>query len=323
MRAVLCHRFCSVADLQIEEAADPQPGPGEVAIDVRAVGINFFDGLQIAGKYQRKPPFPFSPGAEIAGVVSVGHGALVRGTRVLAFLGYGGLAEKVVADAWRVAPIPDEMAFATAAAFPVVYLTSLHALRDRGQLRAGESLLVLGAAGGVGLAAVEIGKAMGARVIAAASTPEKLALCRAHGADDTINYASEDLRERLKQITQGRGVDVVYDPVGDRFTEPCVRSLAPGGRLLVIGFAAGEIPKLPLNLLLLKQAAAVGVMLGGFAEADPEANAAHLRQLFAWYREGRVVPHLSRSFGLEQFREAIDLVMNRGALGKVVVTIGP
>lgn len=323
MRAVLCHRFCSVADLQIEEAADPQPGPGEVAIDVRAVGINFFDGLQIAGKYQRKPPFPFSPGAEIAGVVSVGHGALVRGTRVLAFLGYGGLAEKVVADAWRVAPIPDEMAFATAAAFPVVYLTSLHALRDRGQLRAGESLLVLGAAGGVGLAAVEIGKAMGARVIAAASTPEKLALCRAHGADDTINYASEDLRERLKQITQGRGVDVVYDPVGDRFTEPCVRSLAPGGRLLVIGFAAGEIPKLPLNLLLLKQAAAVGVMWGGFAEADPEANAAHLRQLFAWYREGRVVPHLSRSFGLEQFREAIDLVMNRGALGKVVVTIGP
>ncbi len=322
MKAVLCHRFGSVADLQIEEAADPQPGPGQIEIDVRAVGINFFDGLQIAGKYQRKPPFPFSPGAEIAGVVSAGHGGLVRGTRVLAFLGYGGLAEKVVADAWRVAPIPDEMDFTTAAAFPVVYLTSLHALRDRGQLRAGESLLVLGAAGGVGLAAVEIGKAMGARVIAAASTPEKLALCRAHGADDTINYASEDLRERLKQITQGRGVDVVYDPVGDRFTEPCVRSLAPGGRLLIIGFAAGEIPKLPLNLLLLKQAAAVGVMWGGFAEADPEANAAHLRQLFAWYREGRVVPHLSRSFDLAEFRDAIDLVMNRGALGKVVVTIG-
>jgi NADPH2:quinone reductase len=340
MRAMRCHAFGPLSNLSLEEVPAPLAGPGQVLLDVHACGINFFDGLMVAGKYQFKPAFPFAPGAEVAGVVravgpaapaagggaergaaSAGTPALRPGMRVLAFLGHGGLAEQVAVDAWRVAPVPDSMDFGTAAALPITYLTSIHALADRAQLRAGETLLVLGAAGGVGLAAVELGKLMGARVIAAASSARKLALCREHGADETIDYATEDLRERLKALTRGRGVDVVYDPVGDRYTEPCVRSLAPGGRLLVVGFAAGEIPRLPLNLLLLKSAAAVGVFWGAFAESQRAANAAHLARLLAWCAEGRLRPHLHGMFPFERAREAIELVMNRGALGKVVVSV--
>ena len=325
MRALLCRAFGPPSQLELEEVAAPSPGPGQVLLRVRACGINFFDGLQVAGQYQIKPPFPFAPGAEVAGVVEAcdegvsAERGLRPGTRVLAFIRHGGLAEELVTDAWRVVAIPDAMDDATAAAFPIVYSTSFHALKDRARLRAGETLLVLGAAGGVGLTAVELGTIMGARVIAAASTQEKLALCRSRGAVALIDYATEDLRARLKEITGGRGVDVVFDPVGDRYTEPCVRSLAPDGRLLVVGFAGGAIPKLPLNLLLLKQASAVGVFWGEFAVTSRDENAANLAQLLAWYREGRLKPHVSATFPLEQGRAAIELVMNRGALGKVVV----
>jgi len=327
MRALFCRTFGPPSTLRLEDVPPPTPGPGQVLLDVQACGINFFDCLQVAGKYQIKPPFPFAPGAEVSGIVrALGEGVdeagrLRPGTRVLAFVRYGGLVEQLVTEAWRVVPIPDSMDDTTAAAFPIVYLTSYHALKDRGQLRAGETLLVLGAAGGVGLTAVELGAVMGAHVIAAASTPEKLALCRSRGASDLIDYRTEDLRDRIKQITAGRGLDVVYDPVGDRYTEPCVRSLAPGGRLLVVGFAAGEIPRLPLNLLLLKQAAAVGVFWGEFATTHREENAANLAQLLAWYEAGKLRPHVSATFPLEQGREAIELVMNRGALGKVVVAV--
>jgi NADPH:quinone reductase len=299
MKAVLCHAFGPLSSLAVEEVPPPRAGPGQVVIAVHACGINFFDGLMVEGKYQIKPPFPFAPGAEICGLVkSVGAGVsgLAPGARVLAFTGHGGLAEQVA-----------------------VYATSYHALKDRAQLRAGETLLVLGAAGGVGLTAVELGKLMGARVIAAASTADKLSLCRQYGADELVNYASEDLRERLKSLTGGRGVDVVYDPVGGPFTEPAVRSLAMDGRFLVIGFAAGEIPRLPMNLLLLKSAAAVGVFWGAFAQARPADNAANLRQLLAWYEAGRLHPHLSGSYALERFREAIETVVQRRAKGKVVV----
>lgn len=327
MRAFVCRAFGPPSSLRMEEVAAPVAGPGQVLIAVHACGVNFFDGLQVAGQYQIKPPFPFSPGAEVAGVVkAVGEQigaerALHVGARVLAFVRWGGLAEELVVDAWRVVPIPDAMDDVTAAAFPIVYLTSYHALKDRGLLRAGETLLVLGAAGGVGLTAVELGKLLGARVIAAASTPEKLALCQSRGADALIDYAKDDLRARIRELTDNRGLDLVYDAVGDRYTEPCVRSLAPGGRLLVVGFAAGEIPKLPLNLLLLKQAAAVGVFWGEFAATRPAENAANLSQLLAWFNEGKLEPHVGATFPFEQGREAIELVMNRGAKGKVVVRV--
>lgn len=327
MRALLCRAFGPLSHLHLEDVPAPTLTPGQVLIDVHACGINFFDGLQVAGQYQIKPPFPFAPGAEVSGVIrAVGDGVDARsglrpGVRVLAFIRYGGLVEQLATEAWRVVPIPDAMDDATAAAFPIVYSTSYHALHDRAHLGVGETLLVLGAAGGVGLTAVELGSIMGARVLAAASTSEKLELCRSRGADEVIDYATDDLRTRIKAITNGRGVDVVYDPVGDRYTEPCVRSLAPGGRLLVVGFAAGAIPKLPLNLLLLKQAAAVGVFWGEFAATRQNENAANLAQLLAWYGEGRLRPHLSARFPFEKGREAIELVMNRGAKGKVVVLV--
>jgi NADPH:quinone reductase len=323
MKAVLCKAFGPADSLVLEEVPSPTPGPDEVLITVHACGVNFFDGLMIEGKYQSKPPFPFSPGAEVSGVVkSVGDGVatLRPGMRVLAFTGHGGYAERVVARATQTFPIPDEMDDATAAAFPIVYATSLHALHDRGQLRPGETLLVLGAAGGVGLTAVELGKLIGARVIAAASTDDKLEICRQYGADELINYAKQDLRERLKQLTAGHGVDVVCDPVGGAFAEPAIRSLARNGRYLVIGFAAGEIPRIPLNLLLLKSAAAVGVFWGAFAQAEPARNTANVVQLLGWYRQGRLRPHLAGTHALENFSDAVALVMNRKVKGKVVLT---
>src|SRR5690242_17761892 len=255
MKAVLCKQFGPPESLVVEELPSPKPGAGEVVVSVKAASLNFPDVLIIQNKYQFKPPLPFSPGSELAGVVKE-VGADVRdvrsGDRVMAFTTYGAFAEEVKTEAARLLPLPQAMDFVTGAAFVLTYATSDHALRDRGALQVGETLLVLGAAGGVGLAAVEIGKALGARVIACASSAEKLEVCRSHGADATINYAAEDLRERVKALSDGRGVDVVYDPVGGAYSEPAFRSLGWRGRHLVVGFAAGEIPKLPLNLPLLK-----------------------------------------------------------------------
>src|SRR5918999_2321079 len=289
MKAVLCKQFGPPDSLVVEELASPRAGPGEVVVAVKAASVNFPDVLIIQNKYQFKPPLPFSPGSELAGVVKE-LGAGVQGFRpgdkVMAFTTYGAFAEEVKTEATRLVPIPAGMDYTQAAAFLLTYGTSDHALRDRGKLAAGETLLVLGAAGGVGLAAIEIGKALGARVIACASTEEKLAVCREHGADAGINYASEDLRERIKALSDGRGVDVVYDAVGGPYTEPAFRSLAWRGRHLVVGFAAGEIPKLPLNLALLKGAALVGVFWGDFARREPREFAESVAQLARWYREG-------------------------------------
>jgi NADPH2:quinone reductase len=287
--------------------------------------VNFPDVLMIQDKYQFKPALPFSPGGEVAGIVkALGEGVsnVKVGDRVCVSTGNGGMAEEVKTEATRLLPLPGKMDFVTGAAFVLTYGTSDHALRDRGALKAGESLLVLGAAGGVGLAAIEIGKALGARVIACASSDAKLAVCRQHGADDTINYASEDLRERIKALTDGRGIDVVYDAVGGSYTEPAFRSLAWRGRLLVVGFAAGDIPKLPLNLPLLKGASVAGVFWGDFARREPKEFAASMKQLGRWYAEGRLRPHVSQTLPLEKAADAIKLLASRQAKGKVVVTMG-
>jgi NADPH:quinone reductase len=324
MKAVLARSFAPPEQLSLEELPELHAGPGEVVIAVKACGVNFLDGLLVQGKYQLKPPLPFSPGAEVAGIVTergAGVSAPAEGERVLASIGYGGYAEQVSAEATRVMPLPAGMDFVTGAAFPITYATSHHALKDRAHLRPGETLLVLGAAGGVGLTAVEIGKILGARVIACASSEEKLALCRQYGADAFINYKSGDLREQVRELTQGRGVDVVYDPVGGAYAEPAVRSLAFNGRYLVIGFASGEIPKLPLNLLLLKVASVIGVFWGAFAKAQPQKNAENFAELFGWYGEGRLRPHVSGTFPLTAYREALDAVMGRRVLGKVVLVM--
>jgi NADPH2:quinone reductase len=272
MKAVLCKRHGPPESLVVEEVPSPEPGPGEAVVSVRVASLNFPDVLIIQDKYQVKPPLPFSPGSEAAGVVkSVGEGVtnVKPGDRVMALSTYGAFAEEVKTSAARLIPIPDGMDDEHAAAFGLTYFTSDHALRDRGDLKAGETLLVLGAAGGVGLAAIEIAKAIGATVIACASSGEKLAVCREHGADDGINYASEDLRDRIKALTGGKGPDVIYDAVGGAYTEPALRSIAWRGRLLVVGFAAGEIPKIPLNLTLLKGCAIVGVYWGEFTRREP------------------------------------------------------
>ncbi|HYX64632.1 MAG TPA: NADPH:quinone oxidoreductase family protein [Burkholderiales bacterium] len=326
MKAVVCKQFGPPESLVVEELASPSPGPGEVVVAVKAASVNFPDVLIIQNKYQFKPPLPFSPGSELAGVVKE-VGAEVRdfrpGDRVMAFTTYGAFAEEVKTEATRLIPLPKPMDFVTGAAFLLTYGTSDHALRDRGALQPGETLLVLGAAGGVGLAAIEIGKALGARVVACASSEEKLAVCRSHGADATINYAGEDLRERIKALTDGRGVDVVYDAVGGAYSEPAFRSLAWRGRHLVVGFAAGEIPRLPLNLPLLKGAALVGVFWGDFARREPRAFAQSIAQLGRWYAEGKLRPHISQTLPLDEAARAIRLLASRQAKGKVVVTVSP
>jgi NADPH:quinone reductase len=325
MKAVLCKQFGPPDSLVVEELASPRAGPGEAVVSVKAASVNFPDVLIIQNKYQFKPPLPFSPGSELAGVVKeVGAGVqgLRPGDRVMAFTTYGAFAEEVKTEASRLIPLPEKMDFVTGAAFVLTYATTDHALRDRGALAAGETLLVLGAAGGVGLAAVEIGKVLGARVIACASSEEKLAVCREHGADATINYASEDLRERVKALTEGRGVNVIYDAVGGPYTEPAFRSIAWRGRHLVIGFAAGEIPKLPLNLALLKGAAVVGVFWGDFARREPARFADSIAQLTKWYGEGRLKPHVSQTFPLEKAPQALKLMAARQAKGKLVLTVG-
>ncbi len=324
MRAVLCKAYGPPESLVVEDVASPTPGPGELVVAVKAAGVNFPDVLIIQNKYQVKPPLPFSPGSELAGVVKqVGDGVtrVKAGDRVMAITGYGAFAEEVKTDARRVLPIPDGMDFVSAAAFGLTYATSDHALRDRAALKLGETVLVLGAAGGVGLAAIDIAKALGARVIACASSDDKLAVCRQHGADEAINYATEDLRDRIKALTDGRGADVVYDPVGGPYTEPALRSIAWRGRLLVVGFAAGEIPKIPLNLTLLKGCSIVGVYWGDFARREPERFADAMRQLGRWFAEGKLKPHVSRTFPLERAADALTLMANRQVKGKVVLTV--
>ncbi|HEJ3685713.1 TPA: NADPH:quinone oxidoreductase family protein [Pseudomonas aeruginosa] len=324
MKAVLCKAFGPASSLVLEEIASPSPAKNEILLDVHAAGVNFPDTLIIEGKYQFKPPFPFSPGGEAAGVVAaVGEKvAHVRpGDRVMALTGWGSFAEQVKVPGYNVMPIPEGMDFASAAAFGMTYGTSMHALKQRANLQPGETLLVLGASGGVGLAAVEIGKAMGARVIAAASTPDKLAVAKAAGADELINYSEGSLRKQLKALTGGQGVDVIYDPVGGELFEEAFRSIAWNGRMLVVGFASGSIPSLPANLTLLKGASLVGVFWGSFAQRQPQDNADNFRQLFAWHAEGKLKPLVSQRFPLERAGDAIDALGQRRAVGKVVVEV--
>ncbi len=322
MKAVRCNAWGPAETLTVETLPLPQPGAGEVLLRVHAAGVNFPDTLIIQGKYQFRPELPFTPGSEVAGEVqATGEGVthLKAGDRVIAFLTTGGYATHAVAQASQVMPMPPELDFEAAAAFTLASGTSYHALVDRAGLKAGETLLVLGAAGGVGLSAVQIGHALGARVIAAASSDDKLALCREHGADETINYADEDLRTRLKALTGGKGPDVIYDPVGGQFAEPAFRSIGWGGRYLVVGFAAGDIPTLPLNLPLLKGASIVGVFWGEFARRDPRGNARNLGQMIEWIKDGRMRLLVSKTYSLEAAGQALHDLEERQVTGKVVI----
>ena len=324
MRLLLCTQYGPPDLLEIRDVPSPAAGNDEVVIAVKAASLNFPDVLIIQNKYQFKPPLPFSPGNELAGVIKEAGPGVTRfkaGDRVMAFTSYGAFAEEVKLETSRVLPIPEGMSFDEAAALLVTYGTVDHALRDRGSVKPGETVLVLGAAGGVGIAAIEIAKALGARVIACASSDDKLAACRAHGADETINYATEDLRERIKALTDNRGVDVIVDPVGGPYSEPALRSIAWRGRLLVVGFTTGEIPKMPLNLPLLKGCSIVGVFWGDFLRREPEAFAASVAQLGRWYADGKIKPHVSATFPLERAVDAFNLLSGRKAIGKVVLTM--
>jgi NADPH2:quinone reductase len=322
MRALLCTQFGPPDLLELRDIPSPTPDRGQVVVSVKAASVNFPDVLIIENKYQFKPLLPFSPGSELAGIVKevgadVTH--VKPGDRVMAFTVYGAFAEEIVLDGFRVLHMPEGMDFSTAAAVLLTYGTMDHALRDRGALKANETVLVLGAGGGIGIASIEIAKALGARVIACASSAEKLAVCREHGADEVIDYANEDLRERIKALTDGRGVDVAVDPVGGGFTEPALRSMAWRGRLLVIGFAAGDIPRIPLNLVLLKGCAVVGVFWGDFLRREPWAFMESVDQLGTWFRAGKLKPHISATFPLERAAEAMKVMADRKSIGKIVV----
>ena len=325
MKAVLCKQYGLPDTLVLEEIPSLVPAAGQLVVSMKAAGVNFPDALIIQGKYQVKPAMPFSPGSELAGVVKeVGAGVndFKIGDAVIAYAGHGGYAEEVAVDARTCIPMPPGVDFKVAASFMMTYGTSYHALKDRAQLKPGETLLVLGAAGGVGSAAVELGKLLGARVIAAASSDDKREACKKLGADATINYSSEDLREAVKRITDGKGVDVVYDPVGDKFAEPAMRDMAWGGRYLVIGFAAGEIPKIALNLPLLKGFSIVGVFWGSFTRKEPQKNQANVRELLGWIASGKLKPLVSAAYPLAQAAQALKDVMERKVTGKVVLVPG-
>ncbi len=321
MKALLCKQYGSPDSLVVDEVASLHPEKDQVVISVKACGVNFPDTLIIQGKYQFKPPFPFSPGGEVAGVVKeVGEGVthLKVGDNVFAMPGWGGFAEELLVSANRTFRMPPNMDYKVAASLMYTYGTSYHALKDRAQLKAGETLLVLGAAGGVGLAAVNLGKIMGAKVIAAASSDEKLALCKEYGADALINYSKEDLRESLKALTGG-GVDVVYDPVGGNYAEPAIRAMNWKGRYLVVGFAAGQIPSIPLNLALLKGSAIVGVFWGAFAEREPKANFQNIMELFQFYQNGELKPYIQKTYSLVEAPHALYDMLERRVMGKLVV----
>jgi NADPH2:quinone reductase len=322
MKAVLCTRFGTPDELELADISEPKAGPGEAIVAVKAAALNFFDLLIIAGKYQHKPPFPFSPAAEFSGVVeSVGAGvnSFAPGDRVIGWAGWGAAREKIVVGAAQLVKLPDNLDFDRAAGLTVTYATTLYGLRERGQLKAGETLVVLGASGGVGLAAIEIGKIMGARVIACASSDEKLAFAKAHGADETANYARDDLRDALKRLGGARGVDVVYDPVGGQYAEPALRSLGWEGRYLVIGFAAGDIPKIPLNLVLLKSCDIRGVLWGTWTLRDPEGQAALMKEIAAWCAEGKLSAHVHAAYPLSETAAALKAIAERKVMGKIVL----
>jgi NADPH2:quinone reductase len=324
MKAILCRELGLPETLELAEIAPPLPGPGEVLVRVKAVGLNFFDTLMLAGKYQFRPELPFSPGAECAGrVEALGDGVSgwQMGERVASFPGHNCCREQIVVRADRLLKVPDGISDEQAAGLVVTYGTSLHALKDRARLRQGETLAVLGAAGGVGLAAVEIGSAMGARVIACASSAEKLTLARQHGAEMTLDYAAEDVKEGLRKLTGGRGADVIYDPVGGDLAEPALRAIAWQGRYLVVGFAAGAIPKIPLNLALLKGCDIQGVFWGSFVERDPAGHRANMAEIFAWTLEGKLSAHVHAVFPLAETAKALGVLSRREAKGKVIVKL--
>jgi len=325
MKAIVCEQHGPPETLVLKDMEAPPIGPGKVRVAVHACGVNFPDTLIIENKYQFKPPLPFSPGGEVAGeVTELGEGVTNAkiGDRVIAMTGWGGFAEEVVCDAGGLIAMPDTMDFVTAAGFVMTYGTSHYALKQRGRLEAGETLLVLGAAGGVGLAAVELGALAGARVIAAASTDEKLAVCKEHGAVETINYSHESIKERTKELTGGAGADVIYDAVGGDAFDQAIRCINWGGRLLVIGFASGRIPELPVNLALLKGCAVVGVFWGAFCGREPQENAANIAELARWYSEGKLKPHVSATYPLEKASDALYALINREAKGKIILTTG-
>jgi NADPH2:quinone reductase len=320
----MCKAYGTPETLVVEDVPSPTPGRGQVVVAVKACGVNFPDTLIIRGLYQFKPPMPFSPGSEVAGVVKqVGEGVetIKPGDRVIAFGAFGGFAEEMLVEVDGLVPMPATMDFATAASVVMTHGTALHALKDRAHLRPGETLLVLGAAGGVGLAAVQIGKAMGAKVIAAASSDEKLAICREHGADAVINYGTEDLKERVNQLTRRQGVDVIVDPVGGLSTEASLRTMNWNGRYLVIGFTAGEVPRVPLNLPLLKSCSIVGVFWGAFAARDPRHNRENLDELLGWFDAGMLRPRISSRYPLEAAADALNEVLQRKVIGKAVLVV--
>lgn len=325
MKAVVCEAWGAPDTLQVKDVPLPAPEPGQVRVRVRAAAVNFPDALLVAGKYQFKPDFPFSPGAEFSGTVrALGDGvpSLAIGDKVVGTAAFGAYAEEVLADAAQVVALPDATSddeLELAGSFLLTYGTSYHALKDRAGAKPAETLLVLGAGGGVGLAAVELGKQMGLRVIAAASTEAKREAARSRGADEVVDYTTDDFRDRLKALTDGRGVDIVYDPVGGDIAETALRSVGWGGRYLVVGFAAGGIPKLPTNLLLLKGSALVGVFWGEFVRREPEANAANTRRLLDWLHDGVLRPLISARYPLARAPDALNALLGRDAIGKLVI----
>jgi NADPH2:quinone reductase len=325
MKALVCKAYGPIGDLRVEQLPEPLPGPRQLLVEVRAAAVNFPDALIVQGLYQIKPPLPFVPGAELAGVVRAAGAQVERirpGDRVIAMTGTGAFAERCVVDADKVVPLAPDMDFELGATFMLAYGTSIHALRTIGRLQAGETLLVLGAGGGVGIAAVEIAKALGARVLAAASTPEKRALARTAGADETIDYTQPEWRRQVEALTDGKGADVVYDAVGGPYSEPALRATAWRGRYLIVGFAAGEIPRLPLNLALLKERALLGVFWGDAMRRDPAQLVADMRQLGAWFAAGQLHPPVTERVPLEGAADAIARLAARQAMGKIVVLPG-
>jgi NADPH:quinone reductase len=322
MKAILCSQFCQPDDLVLADVPEPVAEPGQAVIAIKSAALNFFDTLMIQGKYQIKPPFPFSPAAEVAGVVesiSADVSNVKVGDRVIASCGHNGAREKIALPADSLVKIPDSLDFDRAAGIIIIYGTALHALEDRAGLKGGETMAVLGAAGGTGLAACELGKLMGAKVIACASSDEKLEFAKAHGAELTLNYAKEDLKEGLRRLTGGKGVDVIFDPVGGAYAEASLRSIAWEGRFLVIGFAAGDIPKMPLNLALLKGCDIRGVFWGQWARLNPAKNHANLEKLVKWTAEGKLSSHVDRTFPLAQTAAALNVLAGRKAMGKVIL----
>lgn len=322
MKAVLCKSYGPPENLVVEDIASLKPGKGQVVISVKACGVNFPDTLIIEGKYQFKPEMPFSPGGEVAGVIkAIGEGVthLKPGMHVMAGTGWGGFAEEVIGPAHNIVPIPKEWDMVHAASSMMTYGTSYHALVDRAKIKEGETLVVLGAAGGVGTAAIQIGKILGAKVIAAASSDQKLDYCKSIGADEVINYTTENLKDRIKELTGGNGADVIYDPVGDKYADPALRAIAWKGRYLVVGFAAGEIPKIPLNLTLLKGCSIVGVFWGGFFTHEPQANMRNFMQIGQWLQSGKLKPQIHATYSLDEAAKALNDMTSRKVMGKVVL----